>query len=989
MSWRTDLAGWLLKDPAQFNTFVANIGGQQSAPRRGSAELIAAWRSSPWLRAVTSKIASHFAAVPWRVYRAKRIPGSKSWESPEALARSPLLSHYHRASSMTLAQCGFAERAKRIRKLHQSEGLEEIEGHPLQAMLGSGNPLLNGLVMRRLLMLYIDLKGEAFWVIERNGNGVPAELWPLPPHWVAEAPSPGKPTFTVEWFGNRRMIPQEDVIWFREPDLANPYGRGSGIGESLGDEIETDEYASKYVKTFFLNRGKPDLLVAIEGAKGDALREAKQKFEDENRGFYKAHRSFWHGGKMTVHELQTKFTDMELSDLRTWERDAFISVYGTPPEILGVLTNSNRATIKEARVIMATEVIRPRCEFVRAQLQQSLAPLVDPTAIIDYDLPDPADEERELDAMKAAPWAPTLREWRARMGLADRGDDDDVHATPYSLTFERSLSAPREEPEPAAPSVPELPPAEVEALALPARTKAVTESDIDRVVQALTPERLTRRLRPLWDGELKKWGERQMTELGLDPTGFDMLNPLVAGHLENFSSTRISGINDTTMEKVRGELTEGVRAGEGIDDLAKRIEGVMSEASSSRAEMIARTEVVRSSNFGSYASFKLSGVVSGKQWIATADDRVRESHAEADGQTVGVGESFTIGGHDTLYPGNTGVGEEDINCMLPGAVVQGAFVGGARMKFSGPVVTLETLGGRRLTVTANHKVLTSSGWIAAKKLRNGDKLLGYIGGDKTVPADHVHNRPAMVEEVFCALSSVAAPRTVRRYAEQLHGDAEYGQGEIDVVDVLGALRVHLDPELAQSPGKGALASTHAPRGSVMGDGSTLKLPHGPGLPGGGGMGGSYLSLASDVAHSGPLEQFRIGPAAKLHPILPHARTEAVPGDAGLYAQLLEGSPREIFTDEVIEIRNGNFSGHVYDLQSTSGWLIADGLVISNCRCTVSAVIGEPEEERGARVEMWKAFERERGPWEKAATAQAKKAFAEQEADVLAALREAE
>ena len=45
-------------------------------------------------------------------------------------------------------------------------------------------------------------------------------------------------------------------------------------------------------------------------------------------------------------------------------------------------------------------------------------------------------------------------------------------------------------------------------------------------------------------------------------------------------------------------------------------------------------------------------------------------------------------------------------------------------------------------------------------------------------------------------------------------------------------------------------------------------------------------------------------------------------------------------DRVVEVRDHEFSGHVYDLQSVSGWMVAQGIICSNCRCVSEPVVDE-------------------------------------------------
>lgn len=43
-----------------------------------------------------------------------------------------------------------------------------------------------------------------------------------------------------------------------------------------------------------------------------------------------------------------------------------------------------------------------------------------------------------------------------------------------------------------------------------------------------------------------------------------------------------------------------------------------------------------------------------KRWVTRHDAKVRETHREAEGQTVALAESFIVGGHPLMYPGERG-----------------------------------------------------------------------------------------------------------------------------------------------------------------------------------------------------------------------------------------------------------------------------------------------------------------------------------------------
>jgi hypothetical protein len=125
---------------------------------------------------------------------------------------------------------------------------------------------------------------------------------------------------------------------------------------------------------------------------------------------------------------------------------------------------------------------------------------------------------------------------------------------------------------------------------------------------------------------------------------------------------RLVGIGDEVWEAARETLVEGMELGESIPQLAQRIRDT-SDVVDPRARTIARTEVVSASNAGSLAVARASGVELEKEWIATFDERTRETHAIADGQKVPIDRRFDVGGDMLDFPGDSsGSPEEVINC---------------------------------------------------------------------------------------------------------------------------------------------------------------------------------------------------------------------------------------------------------------------------------------------------------------------------------------
>ncbi|QYN17598.1 2'-5' RNA ligase family protein [Amycolatopsis sp. DSM 110486] len=134
------------------------------------------------------------------------------------------------------------------------------------------------------------------------------------------------------------------------------------------------------------------------------------------------------------------------------------------------------------------------------------------------------------------------------------------------------------------------------------------------------------------------------------------------------ASNRLKNVPDNVWDVVKHELDAGYRLNESPADLRDRVAGALGiDRWAPRASVIARTETTASWNAAQDASISIAehelGEPLQRMWLATMDDRTRESHRAAHRQTVKSGERFTVGGAHLRYPGDpTGPAEEVISC---------------------------------------------------------------------------------------------------------------------------------------------------------------------------------------------------------------------------------------------------------------------------------------------------------------------------------------
>lgn len=369
-------------------------------PRRGTKELLDAYSTHPWLHASVHRIGENVSAARWRLFSAGR--GQQVSRRIERDAGG----------------------------VYRVDGATEILSHPMLDMLRRPNPTLMRIPFWGAVSGYLDTKGEVPIVKERAQDGKPLELWPVPPHWLRETPSAGRPFYTFQWMGWTRQVPEQDVLYLSHPDLVNPYGRGRGNAEALADEIDIDEFAAKHLAAWFYNRALPDVFIGLEGVKDAKAAEAwEEKIRNKYRGSQRAWQAHITNYKLTFHPVTQNFRDAQLRELRTMQRDTVLQVFGVPPEVMGIVENSNRATIGAADYLFTSKVLCPRLDFLADGLTE-LAREWDERLFVAYESPVGEDDEFRLRVMQVKPSLFTKNEWRKlakqvpRPGWDDEFPDD-------------------------------------------------------------------------------------------------------------------------------------------------------------------------------------------------------------------------------------------------------------------------------------------------------------------------------------------------------------------------------------------------------------------------------------------------------------------------------------------------------------------------------------------------------------------------------------
>lgn len=158
-------------------------------------------------------------------------------------------------------------------------------------------------------------------------------------------------------------------------------------------------------------------------------------------------------------------------------------------------------------------------------------------------------------------------------------------------------------------------------------------------------------------------GQAALAEVGVDE--LFVRDPEIVRYIERTALQRSKLIAGTAKEELRRVLIEANLEGMTLRQVESAI-ATLFDRKRFEAARIARTETTSAYNFATFMAWEQSEVVESKEWVAILDDATRESHADLDGERVGMDSFFSNG---LMYPGDPGGdAEEIVNCrcaLLP------------------------------------------------------------------------------------------------------------------------------------------------------------------------------------------------------------------------------------------------------------------------------------------------------------------------------------
>jgi hypothetical protein len=329
------------------------------------------------------------------------------------------------------------------------------------------------------------------------------------------------------------------------------------------------------------------------------------------------------------------------------------------------------------------------------------------------------------------------------------------------------------------------------------------------------------------------------------------------------------------------------------------------------------------------------------------------------------------------------------NCFPAGTEVSGIIPKTAtRRHYQGNMIIIETASGLKLTVTPKHPILTNNGWISADRIVNGTYVFSAQNTNrlKTFIAPDYYQVPTLIEQVFATFrkSSGSTTCTVPISTEDFHGDFGIGS-EVDIVHTNSFLRSSFNTDIAKIitqdffvntakstfsfnsqsffnqfdfssfstftrnisvnnfPVNFFLSQSRSKQYRSILDVSNLDIVSSEdsvnctsrNLKFFGNMINRF-SRIEHLANSIGIDGIFSLTKAIYTPFF-KSSVNSINTNSEILCNLFSGNSPVILPDQVVNIVNFYFSGHVYNLETVENWYTANSIIVHNCACFLTAV----------------------------------------------------
>jgi len=303
----------------------------------------------------------------------------------------------------------------------RGRGAEEISDHLFLDLMNRVNPFHTRFWLWAETMTFLELTGNAYWHITRNGLGAPAEIWLAHSQYMRVVPDRREfiRGYVYARGGEEIFFPRNEIIHLKYPNPLSPY-YGRGPLQASAAAVDSHEFIKRAEWNGFRNGVFPSLALESDQELSDeTIERLRTMFEQKYASPERAGRPLILERGLRAKPVSLSPREMDFLRSARLTRDEILGIFRVPAAVVGLSEDVNRSVADAMDVMFAKYCIAPKLRLIEDQLNQDLLPQFDERLFCRFEGVIPEDREQRRADMEAnlRNGVTSINEERRRLGL--------------------------------------------------------------------------------------------------------------------------------------------------------------------------------------------------------------------------------------------------------------------------------------------------------------------------------------------------------------------------------------------------------------------------------------------------------------------------------------------------------------------------------------------------------------------------------------------
>jgi HK97 family phage portal protein len=299
-------------------------------------------------------------------------------------------------------------------------GVEAVPEHPFLDLMERVNPFHTRFWLWAETMTFLELTGNAYWYVARNGLGAPAEIWVAHSQYMRVIPDRERFIAGYEYSRSGETVEfgRDEIVHIKYPNPTSPY-YGRGPLQAAADAVDSHESIKRAERNGFRHGLFPSLALESDQELSDeTIERLRVMFEQKYASPERAGRPLILERGLRAKPISLSPREMDFLRSERLTRDEILGIFRVPAAVVGLSEDVNRSVAEAMDAIFARYCIAPKLRLVEDQLNQDLLPRFDERLFCRFEGVIPEDRTQARADMEAnlRHGVTTINEERRRLG---------------------------------------------------------------------------------------------------------------------------------------------------------------------------------------------------------------------------------------------------------------------------------------------------------------------------------------------------------------------------------------------------------------------------------------------------------------------------------------------------------------------------------------------------------------------------------------------